>query len=162
MTWERSVTGQRIFAVAFVFGIGVLVGLTGSDEFGAAYAQNGVADAPLSEDAENEIRAVGRSLSSAVDELESAGRYVAATTGANPFLVLSGGGDAMADLESDNGVDPETFAALYAGRVNEEIKDNVSIDDEGRVLYKGRVVRMYSVKRLKEMYQRRDALASDG
>lgn len=128
-------------------------------EHSIAYAQ-ATLDAPLSEDAANEIRAVNRSLTSAVDELEVQGRYIAATDAPNPFLVLAGGGDAIADLESDTGVDPETFAALYAGRASEEVSKNVTIDDEGRVLYKGRVVRMYSVKRLKAMFELRENLAS--
>lgn len=152
-------TLRSTLAILPVFALGYLFGL--QHDVASVSAQDATLDAPLGEDAANEVRTVNRSLDSAKEELESEGRYVAATKGVNPFLVLAGGGDAVADLESDDGVDPETFAALYAGRVAEELKDDVALDDEGRVLYKGRVVRMYSIKRLKQLYDRREELAAD-
>lgn len=151
---------RSILLTGSAFAFGVVCGFSKAPLQSTANAQGGGAlEAPLSEDAANQVRAVGRSISAAKDALEAEGRYKAATEIANPFLVLSGGGDALADLESDNGVDPETFAALYAGLASEEIQDDVSIDDEGHVRYKGKVIRMYSIKRLKELYALRAELA---
>lgn len=147
-----------LLTLAFAFGITVGHSRTSLVDSAAAQA-NPALEAPLSEDAANQVRTVNRSLDAAKDELESEGRYKSASGMVNPFLVLGGGGDAVADLEADNGVDPETFAALYAGLASDEIKDDVTIDDEGHVLYKGRIVRMYSVKRLKALYARRAELA---
>ena len=109
----------------------------------------------LPEEAANEIRALNRTLESARDELERQDRYTAATGSINALLILGGGGDAIADLEAGDGVDPETFAALYAGEAVQEVKQHLSMDDEDRLLYKGRIVRMYSRTRLKELYERR-------
>ena len=109
----------------------------------------------LPEEAANEIRAVNRALQSAAEEMERSQAYVPATDGVNALLLLSGGGNALEDLEKGTGVDPETFAALYAEMAVPEVKQNLSVDDEGRLLYKGRIVRMYSKSRLKEMFENR-------
>jgi len=78
-----------------------------------------------------------------------------ATEGVNAFAVTTGGVDAMDDLEKGRGVDPETFAALYAGQANKEVADSLDHDDQGRLTYKNKVIRMYPVSRLKELFQER-------
>lgn len=154
---------RSLIPLTVVLAAGIGIGSMRSSLVSQIEAQDdAVLESPLSEDAANQIRAVNRSLESARDELETEGRYRAATDAVNPFLIMVGGGDAIADLESDDGVDPETFAALYAGMASEAIKDDVTIDDEGRVRYKGKVVRMYSIKRLKQMYARRSAMSGAG
>ena len=67
--------------------------------------------------------------------------------------------DAVADLDSGQGVDPVTFAGLYAGRAIQEVADHLSYDEEGRLLYKNKVVRMYSIERLKRLFAQQDLLA---
>ena len=81
--------------------------------------------------------------------------YNPATKTVNVTGILSGGVDAIADLESGRGVDPETFAALYAGMGTDEISAELDKDELGRLTYKGKVVRMYSISRLKLMFQER-------
>ena len=83
------------------------------------------------------------------------------TAGVNAFLVLSGGGNARQDLESGNGVDPETFAALYAGQAIPEIQEQLGLDAENRVTYGGEVVRLYSRSRLSRMFAERVKLADE-
>ena len=73
----------------------------------------------------------------------------------NSFLVSTGGGDAVADLESGRGVDPETFAALYADLATDEIAQHLAKDGEGRLTYKGKLVRIYPIARLKELFTKR-------
>ena len=151
---------RTLAAFALVFAGGALFGRLGDPS--AAFAQDD-ADQPaeLSEAAVNEVRASVRALETARDELEASDAYRTVTTGVNPFLVLSGGGDAMADLESENGVDPETFAALYAGRATDEVKEMLSVDDDGRLLFKGKAIRMYSIEKLKAVYAERDRFAAE-
>ncbi len=81
-----------------------------------------------------------------------------ATDGENFFALSVGGIDAMRELEEGRGVDPETFAALYAGRALSEISEHVETGDDGRIRYKGNIVRLYSRERLKEMFRLRDEL----
>ena len=95
----------------------------------------------------------------ATDALRGDGRYESITNDVNSFLVLSGGGNAREDLQSGAGVDPETFAALYAGGAIEEIQDQLGYDDENRLTFNNQVVRMYSKARLQRMLAERTKLA---
>lgn len=70
--------------------------------------------------------------------------------------------DAVRDLEEGRGVDPETFAAIYADRATPEVTQNIDTDADGRKRYKGTVIRLYSKERLKEIFQRRDAVEIRG
>lgn len=152
----RLATGLALVA------LGVVIGQSGVSGVWVGSASAQADDGALPEELANEVRAVNRSLDSARDSLERQGRYVAATESTNSLMILSGGGDAIADLEEGNGVDPETFAALYAGEALPEVKEHLSVDDEGRLLYKGRLVRMYSKSRLKDLFTaRRQYTAGD-
>ena len=162
MSCCRTADRLRTLALAGgVFALGLTLGRLDGGNAALAQDEPAAEEEPLPEAAVNEVRATARAVESARDELASAGRYAPATTGLNAFLVLSGGGDAVADLDGDEGVDPETFAALYAGRATDEIKGDLSTDDDGRLLYKGRAVRMYSIERLRKAYDERDRLTSD-
>ena len=154
--------GRRLWTATALMLLGFGMGQV--DWVGAVAAQDDaeVAEEPLPEEVANEIRAANRALVSARDELERQRRYVVATEGVNAYLVLSGGGNAIEDLESGDGVDPETFAALYAGKAIPDVKQHLSVDDEGRLLYKNRIVRMYSKSRLKAMATQQDLFATDG
>lgn len=132
--------------------IGYLWGATSGPEVGLN-AQDTVGG--ISEDTANKIRAAHRALREAMEALQAEGRYQTVTEGINTFLVTSGGGDARADLESGRGVDPETFAALYAGQASPEVQDLLGRDEQGRVTYNNEVVRMYSQARLQRLYAER-------
>ena len=93
--------------------------------------------------------------------LEAERKHSSAVDGPNAFALMVGGTDAVRDLEEDRGVDPETFAALYAGRAAPSVFPHLGTDDKGRVTYKGKVVRMYSRERLKRLYRRRDLLTNE-
>jgi hypothetical protein len=128
--------------------VGYLAGAAGARWSGAAQAQ---------EESETvaKVRAANTALNAAADALKADGAYEAITQGVNAFLVLSGGGNARQDLENGAAVDPETFAALYAGQGLPEIQELLSRDDEGRLTYNGLVVRMYSKQRLQQLYTAR-------
>jgi hypothetical protein len=110
-------------------------------------------------------------LKAAVDALKLESRYEVATKGINAYAVLVGGLNAKEDLESGNGVDPETFAALYAAAFDLKklnIKDDsladwvdisqLDYDAEGRLTYGSKVVRIYPVSKLKKLRAQRMVL----
>ena len=110
---------------------------------------------PLSKDATDRIREALTALNTAREVLEAESRYTSVTKGVNVFSISVGGIDARADLEKNRGVDPETFAALYAGMAEEDIADQLDKDEQGRLTYNGRVVRLYPISRLTALYKER-------
>ncbi len=146
-------TTLRVLGCVGLVALGYVLGATGPHWLPGVNAQ--VSDEAPSEQAQDKIRQAYGALRDAADILRQEGRYRTATVGINAFAVTVGGVDAIDDLEKGRGVDPETFAALYAGRAIKEVQDHLSYDDKGRLLYKNKVVRMYSVERLKKLFQER-------
>jgi hypothetical protein len=101
------------------------------------------------------VRDADRALADAMQALQDEKLYVPAIAGLNAFAVSVGGVDAVADLESGQGVDPETFAGLYAGQALPELSDRFSRDAEGRLTYRNKVVRMYNATRVKQLFAAR-------
>ena len=147
-TAKKSLRPSLTLAAA-AFAAGLFFGR--ATEPPAAAAQDGE-KAALSESAATEIRSAGRALQAAADELQTDGLLNNAASVLSPFLVLSGGGDAVADLEAGEGVDPSTYAALYAGLAADEVKEKLTTDDDGRLLYNGKPIRMYSITRLRDRF----------
>lgn len=112
-------------------------------------------ESEVSEEAKQAVQAAFLKLKEAVDALKQDGKYKPATNGLNSFAVLCGGVDAIDDLENGRGVDPETFAALYAGDAIDTVGPELGKDEDGRLTYKGKVVRIYSPARLKAVAKKR-------
>ncbi len=110
---------------------------------------------PLSDETKTKIKAAADALKAAMEALQSEGRYESAIKSVNAFAVLSGGGNSAADLAGGGGVDPETFAALYAGLATDQVVVDLGRDAEGKLTYKNRVVRMYPVSVIRGAYARR-------
>ena len=144
---------KTLLLAALLLGIGYWLGATRESGLRTASAQE--ADDALSQEQETRIQEAYRRLLDARDALQTAGRYEVITEGINSYLILSGGGNAREDLERGRGVDPETFAALYAGKALPEIQILLERDEQGRITYNNEVVRMYSQARLEQMYARR-------
>ncbi|MEX0716191.1 MAG: hypothetical protein WD066_06385 [Planctomycetaceae bacterium] len=123
-----------------------------------AEAEPGTA-AALPDAARDGVVAANTAIKAALDVLQQDGRYVPVINSMNAFAASVGGADVLADLEAGRGVDPETFAALYAGLANETVSKDLGKDEEGRVTYKGNVVRMYPVSRLRALFQAREQLS---
>jgi hypothetical protein len=135
----------------------------GSLEFGApsplrADPGAGAIDGPV----RDKLRSAEQALAEAMQLLQDDRRYVPAIAGLNAFATTVGGVDAVADLESGQGVDPETFAGLYAGQALPEIAEHLAHDAQGRVTYKSRVVRLYNPTRLKQLFAARTEFAPGG
>jgi hypothetical protein len=109
----------------------------------------------------DKVKAARDAADSAMLALQQEKFYVPAIVGLNSFAATTGGIDAIADLQSGRGVDPETFAGLYAGLAVDQIAPDISKDDKGRLTYKDKVIRMYPVSRIKQLFQSRVAKSAD-
>ncbi|MES2789294.1 MAG: hypothetical protein V4719_06705 [Planctomycetota bacterium] len=159
---------QWMAAFGFI-GLGYALGVSGISGSVAVWAQNDAKDAapvapPVgasSEEAQKKITAAFEALKTAREALETESLYVSATKNLNAFGVLSGGFNAVEDLESGRGVDPETFAALYSDLATEEVKLKLSKDDKGRLVYNGKLIQMYPISRLRKTFDARNALSGE-
>ncbi len=126
-------------------------------------AQDAAAEQPvgaINKETQTKIQTAIDALNSAQNVLELDQLYRPAIQGLNSFAITIGGLDAISDLESDRGVDPETFVGLYAGKAVDEVAAHLSKDEKGRLTYKNKVVRLYPVSRLKQAFARRDQIAN--
>lgn len=117
-------------------------------------AQDAEAAGP-SEETTKKIQLANDALKAATESLKNESLYIAATKPINVFAILAGGVNAVDDLESGRGVDPETFAALYADEATEDVKQHLGKDEDGRLTYKNKVIRIYPISRLKKVYAQR-------
>jgi len=138
--------------------IGYFFGAMGAGDAGRLTAQ----EAAVTSTVKDRIVAANSALQQVADSLKSEGQYESATEGVNAFLLLAGGGNAREDLEGGTGVDPETFAALYAGRAIPEIQEKLDWDADNRLTYNGKVVQMYSRSRLQRIFAERLKLTTTG
>ena len=141
--------------------VGYVLGTTGILDSRPAHAQVQPGDSALEKDTQEKIKAAYEALVAAKEALVTEGRYKPITDPAsiNTFAILGGGVDAIADLESGRGVDPETFAALYADLAAGDVRADLDRDAQGRMTYKNKVIRMYPIARLKQEFTRRAQLA---
>ncbi len=118
-------------------------------------------DEGLRKETQEKIKDAHAALVRAMAALQEDQLYTPVMKGVNAFAVLSGGANVKQDLETGRGVDPETFAALYADQATDEIGEHLKKDDQGRMTYKNKVVRMYPISRLKKMFAERAKLVGE-
>lgn len=148
------------FAVlALALGLGYVWGQANSGSLSQVNAQD--SNAGPSDEAQRKIQAAYDALKVALEGLKAESLYTPATKGVNVYAVLTGGVDAIADLESGRGVDPETFAALYSDLATDEVLPHLGHDSEGRLTYKNKLVRIYPVSRLKRLHAQRQLLTGE-
>ena len=162
--WSQWMAAFGFIGLGYVLGAS---GLTGSiavlaqDETEKPAAAAAPAAGASSEETQKKITAAFEALKAAKEALEAESLYVSATKTMNSFGVLSGGLNAVEDLETGRGVDPETFAALYADLATEEVKLKLSKDDKGRLVYNGKLIQMYPISRLRKTFDARNALSGE-
>lgn len=117
-------------------------------------APQGAVTVDISEADAEKVKQASDALATAQAALEQSGAYRPAVSGQNPYAVLAGGLDAMADLDGPRGVDPITYTGLHAGLAIDEVSPQLAYDAMGRLTYKGRLVRMYPPEKMKEMIER--------
>ena len=110
---------------------------------------------PLPNAIRDRLRDTDRNISETMQVLQDEKRYVPAIQGLNAFATSVGGVDAVADLESGQGVDPETFAGIYAGQALAEVAEHLARDGEGHMTYKNKIIRVYSSTRLRQLFAMR-------
>lgn len=113
-----------------------------------------------SQDTLRKIRVAHDAVADAQSSLENEQLYVPAIAGTNSFAVMVGGLNAVQDLERGLGVDPETFVGLYSGFATEDVAPKLDYDDEGRLTYDGRLVRLYPKSRLRQLKAQQEKIAA--
>ncbi len=150
---------MRFGAGLSLLAVGYFLGSQGLLETRPARAQaQPIGSQGLNKDAKEKLKTAYEALVAAREMLINEGRYTLATEGINTFAIMMGGVDAVSDLETGRGVDPETFAALYAGLASPDIRKDLARDAQGRLTYKNKIVRMYSIARLKQVFLERDRI----
>lgn len=155
---------RKSASIVAAFGLVALGYLIGSANLlapGDLWAQDAPAANPVSEDTLEKITAARQALEAAQEALIADQRLVSATKGLNPIAVLAGGIDAPRDLEIGLGVDPGTFAALYAGLATDEIEEKLGKDAEGRLTYNKRVIQMYPISGIRKLYRKAAVVADN-
>lgn len=147
---------SQMLMFAAVLGLGYLWGRNDANS-AASWTKTVVAqdDNQPAEETQRKIQLANDALKTAMEALKAESLYTPATRGMNVFGVLTGGIDAIDDLESGRGVDPETFAGLYADQANDEVLPHLGKDEEGRLTYKNKLVRLYPISRLKRLQSKR-------
>ena len=136
-------------------GLGYVLGANGTFAPKFLRAQAAKTEGGPSEESRKKLVEAFAALKGAAETLEQENLYVSATNGLNVFAITAGGLNAINDLEDGRGVDPETFAALYAGEAKPEVREHLDYDEQGRLTYKGKVVRIYPKHRMKSIYLER-------
>lgn len=154
-----ATTGRWMSAIGLV-ALGFLLGRMDMNLSRPVRAQDADVTGP-SEETTKKIQMANDALKAAVESLKNESLYVAATKPVNVTGVLAGGLNAVDDLEAGRGVDPETFAALYADEATEDVKLHLGKDEDGRLTYKNRVIRIHPISRLKKMLAQRKIVTGE-
>ncbi len=152
-------TGRWLSAIGLV-GLGFLLGRMDFHTVSVIRAQDADATGP-SDETTKKIQLANDALKAAAESLKNESLYIAATKPINVLGILSGGINAVDDLESGRGVDPETFAALYADEATDDVKLHLGKDEDGRLTYKNKVLRIYPISRLKKMNAQRKVVTGE-
>ena len=146
-------------AVLSLLLIGYVLGANGALSPKSLRAQAAAEGGPSAESLKK-LQEAFSAIKGAAETLEQESLYVPATTQLNVFAVMAGGLNCVRDLEDARGVDPETFASLYAGEAKPDIKEHLDHDEQGRLTYKGKVVRIYPKQKMKKIFQDRTRLGA--
>ncbi len=176
----NSVNSNRLQAMkccfsTFLGSVGLLFGLAAAclvNQQSAHAADNVLVFDELSSQAISSYGRFHRTASDVEGFLEAIQFNQSAISTLNYFAVSVGGIDAIQDLEQGRGVDPETLAAMHAGYALPKVAKHLNLKFErggkiridapdGRLRYKGTVVRMYSPLKLRELYAIRKSLSDE-
>lgn len=163
-------SSMRIFLACSLVTSGYFLG--NLQIFRAAQAQT--EEAIPSDEAIRKIRDAHVAMKAAIQQLKVESKYESVTKGVNPFAILVGGINVKDDLESGHGIDPESYAALsvaiYDIKKNhlkdESLADWVdpnlfNYDANGRLTYRDKVLRIYSISKLRRLNAQRQVVLED-
>jgi hypothetical protein len=150
---------HAILSTVVVFALGYAIG---SFQGHSPQPLRAVQD-PVGDQFSPDVLAAYKKANKGIQELNNlfiaGGQSTNAFGGLNYFAASVGGIDAERDLEEGRGVDPETFAALYADLASTKVSQHLDKDELGRLRYKKNVIRIYSRDKLKQLFDKRDQLA---
>ena len=152
----------KTVSVLGLVAVGYVLGMSAAFAPKPLRAQAAQVEGGPSEESRKKLQEAFAAIKAAAETLEQENLYVPATTVLNVFSVTAGGLNAVQDLEDGRGVDPETFAALYAGEAKPEVKEHLDFDEQGRLTYKGKVIRIYPKQRMKRIFQERTRYMGGG
>ncbi|MCA9063088.1 MAG: hypothetical protein KDA96_08515 [Planctomycetaceae bacterium] len=151
---------SAILAGGLLFGAGYFTGnhvLVAPNTLGAAQPPSVISE--ISDESLEAFTSFFKQTVELNESLIAENRMAAANDSRNYFALSVGGVNALTDLEEGRGVDPETFAAIYARRAIPSLAQDLDYSHpDGRVRYKGTVIRMYSRDRLEQLFRQRDLL----
>ncbi|MCA9083984.1 MAG: hypothetical protein KDA81_08010 [Planctomycetaceae bacterium] len=106
------------------------------------------------------LQPIALELDTALRNDAGATTVLAGGTSQHFFGYSIGGIDVLSDLQNSSTVDPETYAAIYAGFISPDHADafQYPASGSGPVLYDGNPVKLYSIKRLEECFRQRDRM----
>jgi hypothetical protein len=142
----------------FLFLTGLVAGTLLSQAPPSLHAQQDSQKTQVSDDVLKAYKLAHKAVRELNNLFVASGESTTVFGGVNYFATSVGGINAERDLEEGRGVDPETFAALYAEMASPKIAQHLDFDEQGRLRYKKNVIRIYSRDRLKQLFQRRDQL----
>lgn len=166
---------MRLLVVCGLVGFGYFLGSCHVDRIVLADAEE---ELP-SDDSVKKITDAHNALKTAAQQLTIESRYSSVTKAINPYSILVGGLNVKEDLAAGHGVDPETFAALNVaaydlkknplkGEKSDAADDNaladwievklLTFDANGRLMYDGKLVKVYSISRLRKLNAQRTVI----
>jgi hypothetical protein len=140
----------RTMAIMGLLSVGYFLGTLGMFSPKDVHAQ-----AAGEKSTKDKVKDAQKAVSNAQRALEADKTYQPVINGINAFATTVGGVDVLKDLEEGRGVDPETFAGLYAGQILAKHEMHLDKNANDQLTYKGKVIRMYSIDRLKKLYAKR-------
>lgn len=148
---------RSVIAAAVLFAAGYAFGTSSGQSPRTLQAQQ-EDSTQYSQDVLQAYHKAHKSVREVTNLFVAGGQSTSASGGLNFFAASVGGIDAEKDLEEGRGVDPETFAGLYADMATPKIAEHLDHDEQGRLRYKKNVIRIYSRERLKQLFDKRDQL----
>lgn len=143
----------RVVVVTGLVGFGYVLGALHGLPDRMLLAQNKGTE--ITAETTEKLKAARDAAQTSMEALQKDNAYVPAIEGLNSFAATTGGINAIEDLKSGRGVDPETFAGLYAGLAVNEVASKITRDTEGRLLYEDKLIRMYPISRMRLLFQSR-------
>ena len=159
MNWfQRSASQAGLVLAGAVLGACAVAPFTSAPAQVSSPTNVAVEPVEISQANAEKVKQATDALATAQTALEQDRLYIPAIRGLNSYATLSGGVDAVTDLENGRGVDPVTFAGLHIGLATDEVLPHLAYDPNGRLTYRGKLVRMYPPERMRRMNSRQASI----
>ncbi|QDU82068.1 hypothetical protein Pla110_38230 [Polystyrenella longa] len=151
---------SKMFLTLALIGVGYGMGLAHQNLISEVRAQGPSRTEGVSTESLTRIRNSYATLADVQKDLVASGRQEVGLSVVNVLAIGAGGTRTLEDLERGTGVDPFTFGALYAGLADPSIRSEVSFDEDNRLMYRGKALRLYSPERMKKLFKDFEAITA--